>query len=240
LYRNFVVYLSNLKGLKRISGTDAGRLEALRRDFRKKLSELEALSAQRRLEKQRAGLPDGAPGAAALRAEALSLEKAFDAFLAGLWSDPESVKYAGRKLYELENAGDFWAFRVLLHGRLLKLRSGITGRGYSCVWDKLVFGYLSRYFPSADYAAGAAALSASGRTLGTALEGVASGEGAAAFLSGGGKSLLEQISGAEAGIARLRNYSRFNRIAQFIFWDALLNPLGLHPAGRGIGAGVKL
>jgi len=240
LYRNFVVYLSNLKGLKRINGSDAGRLETLRRDFRRNLSELEALSAKRRLAKQMAGLPDGVPGAAVLRSDALTLEKAFDAFLAELWSDPESVKNAGRKLYELENAGDLWAFRVLMHRRLLKMKDGIAGRGYSCVWDKLVFGYLSRYFPSSGYAAGAAALSSRAGTLDAALEGVASGEGAAAFLAGGGKPLLELVGGAEDGLARLRNYSRLNRIAQFIFWDALLNPLGLHPAGRVIGAGVRL
>jgi hypothetical protein len=241
MYRNFIVFLSNLKGLKRIGATEAGRLEEARRAFRRNLYELEALAVRRRLNGLAAGLQDGVPGAAVLRAEALSLSKVFEALLADIAANPESVRYAGRRLYELENAVDFWAFRLLVHGRLLRLKDGIGRGGFSCVLDKLTFGYLSRFFPSADYVRGAAALSARGKTINAALEGVAAGDSAAAsFFAGEGKPLLEQIAGAEDGVVRLRSYSRLNRRLQFIFWDALVNPLGLRPGPKGISAGIMI
>ncbi len=240
-YRNFIVFLSNLKGLKRISGTEAVRLEEVRRAFRRNLCELEALAAKRRLDELADGLPDGAPGSTVLRAEALGLRKAIEAFLADLGANPESVKYSGRRLYDLGNAVDFWTFRFLMHGRLLRLKAAIGSGGFSCVWDKLIFGYLSRFFPSADYVRIAAALSARGKTINAALESVAAGDGASAsFFAGGGRTLLEQIAEAEDAAVRQRKYSGLNRRLQFIFWDALVNPFGLSPGPKGISAGIKL
>jgi hypothetical protein len=240
MYRNLVVALSNLKGLTRISGAEAVRLEELRRTFRRELCGLESLAAMRRLDELAAGLPEGAPGAKVLRAEALRLSRAFEALLAYPGADPESVRSAARMLYELRNAADFWAFRLLVHRRLLKLKAGIEGRGFSCVWDRLIFGYLSRFFPSADYVREAAALSARGKIINAALEGVAAGDSdAASVFAGAGKPLLEQIAEAEAGVMRLRSYSGLNRKLQFVFWDALVNPLGLRPGPKGISAGIR-
>ena len=51
---------------------------------------------------------------------------------------------------------------------------------------------------------------------------------------------MEKITAAEYSAAELRGYSRLNKRLQFIFWDAVANPMGLRPSGGGIGAGIGL
>jgi len=242
LYKDFVVALSGLKGRTRVTEKEAGNLEDFRRSLRKNLGELEALYAMRRINRRAGVLPAGAPGAMALKDDARRIEDAFLAFLADLEKDPESFKSAGRRLYELNKASDFWLLRFSAHGRLSDLKTRLEGRGFSCVFDKLVFGYLSRFHPSADYVRLAAAQAESAKAIGVSLEGVASGDygAAASFSDGDKKPLMVKISEAEAEAGRLERYSRFNRRLQFLFWDVFMNPFGLEPGPRAISADNKL
>jgi hypothetical protein len=242
LYRNFVVALSGLKGRSRITDKEAGGLEEFRRSLRKNLGELEALYAMRRMNKRAGGLPADAPGARILRNDARRIEEAFQAFLADLEKDPESFKSAGRRLYGLNNAADFWMLRYAAHGRLWDLKSRMDDRGFSCVLDKIVFSYLSRFCRGADYVRLAAAQAESAKAISVSLEGVAAGDyKAAAFFSDGGrKPLMQKITEAEADARRIEAYSRFNRRLQFLFWDVFVNPFGLEPGPKGIAAVNKL
>lgn len=242
IYRNFVVALSGLKGRTKITREESVRLEALRRSLRKNLGELEALSVIRKLNKRAETLPADSPGAGALRADARRIEEVFKAFLAGLREDPENVSTAAGRLYELEKVFDFWTLRVSAHGRLADLKSRITNRGFSCVFDKLIFKYLSRFRPSAEYVRLEAAQALHAKAMEVSLEGVAAGDyETAAFFSGGEKrSLSVKIREAEAAASRLEAYSGFNRRIQFFFWDVLANPFGLAPGPGGICAGNKL
>jgi len=238
LYRDFVVALAGLKGRAKITREEAGRLEALRRSVRKNLGELEALSVMREINRRAGAIPAGAPGAKALLADARLIEEAVKNFIAGLEKDPEKVKAAGPRLAELGKAFEFWTLKFSAHDRLVRLKGRIAGRGFSCVFDKLVFEYLVRFHPSADYVRLSASLAAKAGTIDVSLGGVAVGdyESAALFSGGGGGTLVEKIEEAEAEADRLESYSRFNRLLQFVFWDAFVNPLCLEPAPRGIAA----
>ena len=240
-YRNFVVALSGLKGRKKITGEEAARLEELRRSLRKNLGELETLSVMRRINRRAQTLPPLSPGARVLIADARRIEGALRAFLADLRGDPESVKTAAARLYELEKAFDFWLLRSSAHKRLSDLKGRMTGRRFSCVLDKLLFAYLARFSPSAAYVRLEAGRAGSAAALDASLEGVAAGnyEAAAAF-SGEKRSLPERIRDAESGAAGLESYSRFNRRLQFFFWDVFVNPFGLAPGPWGISAANKL
>ena len=238
LYREFVVALAGLKGRAKITREEAGRLEALRRSVRKNLGELEALSVMREINRRAGAIPGDAPGAKALLADARLMEEAVKNFISGLEKDPEKIKAAGPRLAELGKAFEFWTLKFSAHERLMCLKSRIAGRGFSCVFDKLVFGYLARFHPAADYVRLSAALAGKAKTIDGSLEGVAAGdyESAALFSGGGGGTLAEKIEEAEAEAARLESYSRFNRLLQFVFWDAFVNPLCLEPAPLGIAA----
>jgi len=242
LYRNFVVALSGLKGRTRITDKEAGGLEEFRRSLRKNLGELEALYAMRRINKRAGALTADAPGARILRDDARRIEEAFSAFLADLEKDPESFKSAGRRLYALNTALDFWLLRFSAHGRLLVLKSRMDGRGFSCVFDRMLFTYLARFCPVADYVRLAAAQAESAKAISVSLEGVAAGDykAAASFSDGGKKPLLQKISEVEAGARRIEAYSRFNRRLQFLFWDVFVNPFGLEPGPKGVSAANKL
>ena len=240
LYRNFVVALSGLKGRTRITDKEAGGLEKFRRSLRKNLGELEALYAMRRINRRAGALPADAPGVKILQEDARRIEEAFQAFLADLKADPES--YRGRRLYALNNALDFWLLRFSAHGRLWDLKSRMDGRGFSCVLDRIIFTYLSRLCPGADYVRLAAAQAESAGAISVSLEGVAAGDykAAASFSDGGKKPLMQKISEAEAQVRRIEAYSRFNRRLQFLFWDVFVNPFGLEPGQKGIAAANKL
>ncbi|MEI7529573.1 MAG: hypothetical protein WCK76_11605 [Elusimicrobiota bacterium] len=242
LYRNFVVALSGLKGRTRITEKEAGGLEEFRRSLRKNLGGLEALYAMRRINKRAGALPAGAPGAKILGDDARRIEEAFQAFLSDLEKDPESFKSAVRRLYALNNASDFWLLRYSAHGRLWDLKSRMDGRGFSCVLDRIIFGYLSRFCPGADYVRLAAAQAESAKAISVSLEGVAAGDyrTAAVFSDGGKKPLMQKISEAEAEARRIEAYSRFNRRLQFLFWDVFVNPFGLEPGPKGLAAVNKL
>ena len=242
VYRDFVVMLSGLKGRTKITGDESARLEALRRSLRKNLGELETLSVMSKINERAQTLPARSPGAKTLKADARRIEEAFKAFLDDLRENPESVKSAGSRLYDLEKAFDFWTLRFSAHGRLADLKDRITDRGFSCVLDRLIFQYLFRFRPSAGYVKLKAGLASYAPAIDTSLEGVAAGdyETAALFSGTEQKSLSRRIFEAEAEAARLETYSRFNRRLQFIFWDVFVNPFGLAPGPKGIIAGNKL
>lgn len=241
-YRTFTVAVSGLKGRTRITGEESAGLEALRRSLRKNLSELETLSVMRKLNKRAEILPALSPGAAALRADARRIEEALKVFLDDLRENPESVNSAAGRLHELKKAFDFWTIRFSAHGRLSDLKSRITDHGRSCVFDKLIFEYLSRFRPSADYVRLEAGLAARAKAIEVSLEGVAAGdyETAALFSGGEKRSLAGKILEVEGEAFRLEAYSRFNRRLQFFFWDAFVNPFGLAPGPKGIITGNKL
>jgi len=240
-YRNFVVELSGLKGRTKITGEEAARLEALRRSLRKNLGELETLSVMRRINKRAQTLPPLSPGAELLRTDARRIEEALQAFLADLRGNPESVKTAAGRLYELEKAFDFWLLRFSAHKRLSDLKGRITGREFSCVLDKLVFKYLFRFRPSAAYVRLEAGRAGSAAAIDASLEGVAAGNyEAAASFSGEKRSLSGRILETESEAESLESYSRFNRRLQFFFWDVFVNPFGLAPGPKGISAANKL
>ena len=240
-YRNFVVELSGLKGRTKITGEEAARLEALRRSLRKNLGELETLSVMRRINKRARTLPPLSPGAEVLRADARRIEEALQVFLADLRGNPESVKTAAGRLYELEKAFDFWLLRFSAHKRLSDLKGRITGREFSCVLDKLIFKYLSRFRPSSAYVRLEAGRAGRAASIDVSLEGVAAGNyEAAASFSGEKRSLSGRVLETESDAASLESYSRFNRRLQFFFWDAFVNPFGLAPGPKGISAANKL
>ena len=238
IYRNFIVALSGLKGRIKITREEAVRLEALRRALRKNLGELETLSAMRKINERAQTLPPLSPGSRVLRADARRIEEAFQALLADLRENPESVKSAGSRFYEIKKVFDFWTLRFSVHGRLSDLKNRIADRRFSCVFDKFVFKYLSRFYPSADYARLEAGGAERAKALEISLEGVAAGdyETASFFSLGAKKSFSGNIREAESDIVRLESYSRFNRRLQFIFWDAFVNPFGLGPGPKGISA----
>ncbi len=242
IYRNFVVELSGLKGRNKITRTEAVRLEALRRSLRKNLGELETLSIMRRINERAQSLPARSPGVEALRDDARRIEIALKAFLDDLRDNPESVRSAGGRLYELKKAFGFWTLRFSAHGRLADLKDRITGLGFSCVLDKFIFKYLSRFHPSTAYVRLEAGLASRASAIDISLEGVAAGdyETAAFFSPGEKKPLSARILEAENEAARLEAYSRFNRRLQFFFWDVFANPFGLAPGPKGISAGNKL
>ena len=242
VYGNFVVMLSGLKGRTKITKEEAARLEVLRRSLRKNLSELEASSVMRKINKRAQALRARSPGAGVLSSDARRIEAALKAFLCDLKENPESVKSAAPRFYELEKAFDFWTLRFSAHGRLADLKDRIMNRGFSCVLDKFVFEYLFRFCPSADYVRLEEGRSRRVKAIDVSLEGVAAGdyETAAFFSSGEKKSLAGQISETEEEAARLEAYSRFNGRVQFFFWDVFVNPFGLTPGPEGINAKNKL
>jgi len=243
LYGKFVVALSGLKGRSRITEKEAAGLEAFRRALRKNLGELEALRLMRRINKLAGALRADAPGAKALRADALRIEEGVKAFLAELEGNPESFKSSGRSLYEINTASDFWMLRFSAHGRLSDLKKRMETRFFSCVLDKIVFTYLSRFYRSADYVRLAAAQAGRVKAIDVSLEGIAAGDynKTAAFSPDGGRKLLiREISEAEADAGRIEAYSRFNRRLQFFLWDVFVNPFGLEPGPRLISAENKL
>jgi len=243
VYGKFVVALSGLKGRSKITEKEAAGLEAFRRSLRKNLGELEALHLMLRINKRAGALPADAPGAKALRADALRIEEAVQAFLSELKENPESFKSAGRRLYEMNNASDFWMLRFSAHGRLSDLKKKMETRSFSCVLDKIIFTYLSLFYPLADYVRLAASQAGRVKAIDISLEGVAAGDynkTAASFPDGGRKLLVREISDAEAEAGRIEAYSGFNRRLQFFLWDVFVNPFGLEPGPRLISAENKL
>ena len=238
IYRDFLVALSGLKGRIKITREEAVQLEALRQSLRKNLGELETLSAMRKINERAQALPPLSPGSKILKDDARRIEEGFKVLLADLRGNPESVKSAGSRFYELKKVFDFWTLRFSAHGRLSDLKNRIAERRFSCVFDKFVFKYLSRFHPSADYARLAAGGDERSKALDISLEGVAAGdyETASFFSLGAKKSLSGNILEAERDAARLEAYSRFNRRIQFFFWDAFVNPFGLGPGPKGISA----
>jgi hypothetical protein len=198
---------------------------------------VEALAIASGINRRAGFLPKDEPGAKILKNDARRIENAVDLFLANLEKDPESVKHAGPRLYELEQVFGFWMLRMSAYKRLLDLKNRIAGRGFSCALDKIVFTYLSLFCPFADYVRLEAALAIRAKTIDTALEGVAAGDyNSAAAFSEAGKPIMKNILEAEAEAARLEAYSRFNRRLQFVFWDVFFNPFGLEPGPKGICA----
>jgi hypothetical protein len=242
VYQNFVVALSELKGRIKITAAESVKLEALRHSLRKNLGEMETLSVMRRINERARTLPARSAGSRVLKAEARRIEEELKIFLEDLRENPESVKSAGSRLNELEKAFNFWTLRFSVHGRLAELKDRIRGRGFSCVLDKLIFKYLSRFYPLAGYVRLEADLVARAKAIDVSLEGVAAGDyQTAAFFSGGEKrSLAERIFAVENDVARLEIYSRFNRRLQFFFWDVLVNPFGFSPGPKGISGVNKL
>lgn len=241
-YRSFALALSGLKGRNRITGEEAAGLEGLRRSLRKNLGVMDALFVMSRIDKEVRALPARSPGAEFLRTDAFRIKEALNAFLADLRANPESASYAALRLHELKKAFDFWNLRFIAHGRLSDLKNRMTGRGFSCVLDKLVFQYLSRFRPSAAYARLAAESAGRAAAVDAALDGVAAGdyEGAVLFAGGEKQPLAARILEAESEAARLEYYSGFNRRLQFFFWDVFVNPFGLAPGPNGASSGNKL
>ena len=242
LYRRFIVALSELKGRRKITGAQSKNLETLRLDLRKKLTALTALCARNRLRARGAVLPAGAPGADVLRKEALELQGAFEEIGPGLEKDGEGLKNAGRRLYELQKAADFWTFKFSAYMRLAGLKNRIEGAGFSCVLDRVVFEWLARFFPAAGYARLKKELAGEAAGMAAALEGVAAGDysRAALFAGGSGSALFDKMGEIERKLSVLEVCSRLNRRLQFLLWDAFLNPSGLEPAPKGIRSSNKL
>ncbi len=234
MYRDLAVVLSDLKSVKRISGTQAGRVETMRRAFRRNLYELEALAAVRRLDKALPRLAAAAPGGQALRSEGLDLRRGFSAFLAEIGADRDGPYGAERRLYELEKKADLWALGAFIHGRLFRVKTDAEGRVFSCVLDALMFRYLSLAHPLSGYVRAAGTMSAAAAALDDGME-------AAADLAGGrgdAGALLARAAAWERSAAALRSYSGLNRRLQFIFWDSLFNPSGLRPGPEGLRASL--
>lgn len=235
LYKDFLVALSGLKGRK-MTGAESRKLEELRRELRRRLAVLGAVSARNRLRERSALLPAGMPGADILQKEAAELLAGLDAFSA------DGGDGGRRKLFELQKAADFWTFKFMAYMRLAELKVRLGKPGFGCVWDRAAFELLSRIAPSAGYPRLKKDLLTASFTINWGLEGVAAGDAALTgkFAGGSNDALFAKIGEIERKLAAVEASTKLNRRVQFLFWDLLPNPAGLAPAPMGVCARNKL
>lgn len=229
-YAAFVTAASSVKGRSVVTEEESRGLEAGRAALRFSLAAVALRSRAQDLDGIAAALAGagGEPGLAELNSDLASLRNVLRSRAAGI--EEGDVPFGGLGALARASEKEFSSLylRYSAYNGLLALKR-LRPRGFSCLYDYVMFRYLAAFFPGSPYPAAAAELLGSTAALDRALGAVGRGDMAAGLELAGENIEALARAGRTAAAA-----SAFNRGAQFFQWGMFFRPVEYDAGSRRV------
>lgn len=223
-YSAFLVAVSALKGRTAITAEESRALEARRSSLRARLAALALGERAYDLENMAAVLKGR--GATRLAGLAAGLAARFGESALKISEGSSSMRALAAASSSAELEFSAFYLKYSAYNSLLRLKELAAPRGFSCLYDYAVYGYLSAFFPGAAYPKARLDLEAARPALEEALRRLDAGD-----MEGALSGAAAGAGGVKAAAAMVSAASAFNRRAQFLLWGLMFRPAELAVSG---------